>query len=55
VSTNRILGLLGFLCGLTGQLREMDMPELIEIFDLSRLSPEPVIFDDAGENFLISG
>ena len=54
VSANRILGLLGFLCGLSDQPREMDMPELIEIFDFSRLSPEPVIFDDACESFLIT-
>jgi glutamyl-tRNA synthetase len=54
VSMNRILGLLGFLCGLTDQPLEMDMPELIETFDLSGLPGAPVICDDACESFLTS-
>ena len=54
VSPRRILGLLGFWCGLADEPREMDMPELMEIFDSSGLPGEPVVFDDACESFLTS-
>ena len=53
VRPERILGLLSFLCGLVEAPREMDMPELLETFDLSQLPPGPVIFDDACEKFLL--
>jgi hypothetical protein len=52
VASRRILGLLGFWCGLADEPREMDMPELIETFDLSALPAGPVVFDDACESFL---
>jgi glutamyl-tRNA synthetase len=52
VSASRILGLLGFWCGIVDKPREMGMPELIDTFDLSRLPDGPVIFDPACENFL---
>ncbi len=52
VSPNRILGLLGFLCGLSDRPAEADMPELLETFDLSKMSRGPVIFDDFCEDFL---
>ncbi|MDP6633640.1 MAG: glutamate--tRNA ligase family protein [Phycisphaerae bacterium] len=55
VSPRRILGLLAFMCGLSDQFGEMDMPELMEIFDLSKLPANPVIFDDACESFLTDG
>jgi len=54
VSVPRMLGLLGFWCGLGDEPREMNMPELIETFDLSRLPRDPIIFDDACERFLTS-
>jgi glutamyl-tRNA synthetase len=54
VPVSRILGLLGFLCGLSDQPREMDMPELIELFDFSKLPPGPVVFDEACESFLVT-
>ena len=54
VSPRRILGLLGFWCGMSDEPREMDMPELIETFDLSGLPRAPVIFDDTCESFLTS-
>jgi len=54
VSVNRMLGLLGFLCGLTDRPREMDMPELLEVFDFSKLPPGQVAFDEACHEFLTS-
>lgn len=54
VSPQRILGLLGFWCGLADQPREMDMPEMLEIFDIAKLPRRTVVFDDACEKFLTS-
>ncbi len=52
VSPNRILGLLGFMCGLTDRPVEMDIPELLDTFDISKMSDRPVMFDDFCESFL---
>ncbi|MBT3198662.1 MAG: tRNA glutamyl-Q(34) synthetase GluQRS [Phycisphaerales bacterium] len=54
VRPERVLGLLGFLCGMIETPREMDMPELLDTFDLSQLPSGPVIFDEACEQFLLS-
>ena len=48
----RMLGLLGYLCGLLERRAETDMGTLIERFDLLRLSHEPCVFTKADDAFL---
>jgi glutamyl-tRNA synthetase len=48
----RILGLLGFWCGLLDRPEEIDLDGLAARFDLRRLPPNPVVFDAACERFL---
>jgi len=55
VSPDRMLGLLGFMCGVFDRPVETDMPQLLETFDLSKLSREPFVFDDSCEDFLTGG
>jgi len=52
VNPRRVLGLLGFWCGLVARPREMDMPELLDLFDLSMLPAGPVVFSETDECFL---
>jgi len=49
----RVLGLLGFWCGLLPARREVDLHELQERFDLALLDKEPVVFTEADDEFLL--
>ena len=51
----RILGLLGFWCGLLEDRREADMAELLRRFDLGRLPRQPVVFSPEDDRFLRAG
>jgi glutamyl-tRNA synthetase len=48
----RILGLLGFWCGLLEARREASMGELLERFDLARIPHAPVVFGWQDDAFL---
>jgi glutamyl-tRNA synthetase len=54
VCPERILGLLGFMCGQIDQPAEMSMSDLIERFDITKMSAGPVIMDEFCEKFLTS-
>jgi len=49
----RVLGLLGFWCGLLPARREATLDELLEGFDLALLPKEPVVFTPADDDFLL--
>jgi len=51
----RVLGLLGYWCGLLEARREASMEELAERFDLGRLSRKPVVFAREDDAFLREG
>ena len=51
-SPQRILGLLGFWCGLLESRREASMGELLERFDLARILHAPVVFGRQDDAFL---
>ena len=53
VTPERVLGLLGFWCGLWGQRRDAEMPELLERFDIERLDRKQVVFTKQDDRFLI--
>ena len=48
----RILGLIGFMCGAFGSRREADMNDLMEAFDIERMSKSPVVFGPDDDAFL---
>jgi len=48
----RLLGLLGFWCGLLDRRREATLGELVERFDLARLPRETVVFSPEDDAFL---
>lgn len=48
----RVLGLLGFWCNILPRRRPADMEELVERFDLSRLSTGPIVFTGEDDAFL---
>ncbi len=48
----RILGLLGYWSGLLDRRREADLQDLLAVFDVDRIPPEPVVFCDEDEAFL---
>jgi len=52
-SPQRILGLLGFWCGLLPTRREAGLDELQERFDLALLPKEPVVFSPTDDDFLL--
>jgi len=51
-TAERILGLLGYWCGLLERRREASMGELLEPFELGRLSHKPVVFVREDDEFL---
>jgi glutamyl-tRNA synthetase len=51
----RVLGLLGYWCGLLPQRREASMDELLARFDLAALPRTPVVFGEADDEFLKNG
>ena len=53
VTTERVLGLLGYYCGALDKPRETDIEELIERFDLARLPRRPVVFTADDDKFLM--
>jgi glutamyl-tRNA synthetase len=52
IGPQRILGLLGYWCGLLATRREAGLPELLERFDLSRLPRDQVVFTPQDDAFL---
>lgn len=52
VAPERLLGLMGFWCGLWGERREAEMRELLERFDIERLPREQVVFTEQDDRFL---
>ena len=48
----RVLGLLGYSCGLLPRRREADLDELAGLFDLSRIPREPYVFTAEDDAFL---
>lgn len=48
----RILGLVAFWSGLTDRRREMDMGQLLQLFDLAKLSRQATVFSAQDDNFL---
>lgn len=50
----RVLGLLGYWCGLLARPEEIDLPALRERFDLSRLPKEKIVFSPEDDAFLRS-
>ena len=52
-TAERVLGLLGFWCGLLDRRREATMAELIDRFDLARLPREPIVFCEQDDRFLL--
>ena len=51
----RIVGLLAHWCGVLDSPAEIDLPDLLKIFDLDRLSRRPVVFTPADDAFLTGG
>ena len=49
----RILGLLGYWCGAIKERRETTINELIDHFDISQMSKDPIIFTKDDDKFLI--
>jgi glutamyl-tRNA synthetase len=49
----RVLGLLGYWCGVLPKPQETGMAELVSRFDIARLSKSPVVFRQQDEKFLI--
>jgi len=49
----RLLGLLGYWCGVLPSRRETTMDELLARFDVGRLPPAPVTFTDQDDRFLV--
>ncbi len=52
-SAERMLGLLGYWCGLLERRREASMDELIGRFDISLVPKEPVVFTRADDEYLL--
>lgn len=48
----RMLGLLGFWCGILPERRPAGMVELVQRFDPARISPDPVVFSPADDRYL---
>ena len=48
----RVLGLLGYWCGALDKPRETTMDELIDRFDITRMSPRPIVFTPEDDAFL---
>ena len=55
MAARRVLGLLGFWCGILGHRRVADMEELVERFDPARLPAERIVLADADDAFLRGG
>ncbi len=53
-SSQRMLGLLGYWCGILPSRQEADMAELARRFDLSRLPRQPVVFGREDDDFLLA-
>ncbi len=51
--SQRVLGLLGYWCGLLKRRREIGFDELAERFDLTRIPSEPVVFRPDDDAFLL--
>ena len=54
-SPQRMLGLLGFMCGTLPERRETTMDELLERFDIARMPHCPVTFTEDDDRFLLGG
>jgi len=54
VLPERVIGLLGEWCGL-GPRRRMSTGDFLEHFQLQQLSPEPIVFTDADDAWLLAG
>jgi len=54
VAAERVLGLLGEWCNL-GPRRNLSIGEFLEQFQLSRLSPDPIVFTAADDAWLLDG
>jgi glutamyl-tRNA synthetase len=52
VPPQRVLGLIGYWCGLLANRRECDLEELLKRFDLERLPREPAVFREEDDAFL---
>ncbi|MBN1942070.1 MAG: tRNA glutamyl-Q(34) synthetase GluQRS [Phycisphaerae bacterium] len=50
----RVLGLLAYWSGLLQKRKEIDLADLLEKFDLSRLPKEKIVFSPADDNFLLA-
>lgn len=48
----RLLGLIGFWCGLLPKRQEAEMDDLLARFDLDRLPRHPIVFTTEDDNFL---
>ncbi len=48
----KVLGLMGYWCGLFDRRRQADMSDLLERFDLARVSREQIVFSREDDEFL---
>ncbi len=55
VGVERIVGLLGWWCGVPWPRRAMSATEFLTSFDLSRIPREPIVFAEEDDRWLLSG
>lgn len=54
VAAHRVIGLIGFWCGLGHIRQEMSAADFKQAFDLDMISPEPVVFTEEDHQWLMS-
>jgi glutamyl-tRNA synthetase len=54
VSAARVLGILGEWCG-CGPRQDLSLAEFLERFELSQLSPDPIVFSPSDDAWLLAG